>query len=121
MYKTHQDATLLPVKFSSPLYTVAGKSLPAVNISASKDKNGVVHLTMVNLDAKNNIPVKLNFEDLKWSNADGSILSSAKFTDYNSFDLPNKIKPAAFNGASKNGDQLQLTLPPLSVVAITLN
>ena len=121
MYKTHQDATLLPVKFSSPLYTVAGKSLSAVNISASKDKNGVVHLTMVNLDAKNNIPVKLNFEDLKWSKADGSILTSAKFTDYNSFDLPNKIKPAAFNGVSKNGDQLQLTLPPLSVVAITLN
>lgn len=121
MYKIHQEATLLPVKFTSPNYVVNNKSLPAVNISASKDKNGVVHLTLVNLDAKNSIPVKLNFEDLNWSKAFGTILTSAKFTDYNSFDQPNKIKPAAFNGASKNGDQLQLTLPPLSVVAITLN
>jgi len=121
MYKIHQEANLLPVKFTSPNYVVNNKSLSAVNISASKDKNGVVHLTMVNLDAKNNIPVKLNFEDLNWNKAVGTILTSAKFTDYNSFDQPNKIKPASFNGASKNGDQLQLTLPPLSVVSITLN
>ena len=40
MYAVHQDAQLIPVSFDSPKYTFNGESLPAVTISASKDKNG---------------------------------------------------------------------------------
>ena len=35
LYKVHQDARWLPVKFTSPDYTVGDQKIPAVNISAS--------------------------------------------------------------------------------------
>ena len=52
MYKVHQDAQYLPVNFVSPDYTVDGKSVPAINLSASKDKDGVTHISLVNIDPK---------------------------------------------------------------------
>jgi hypothetical protein len=39
--------------------------------------------------------------------------------DHNSFSEPNKIKPAAFNGATLKGDNLTVVLPPFSVVVLT--
>jgi alpha-N-arabinofuranosidase len=39
----------------------------------------------------------------------------------NTFDQPNKVKPAVFNGARKDGDELVVEMPPMSVVVLELN
>jgi alpha-N-arabinofuranosidase len=52
MYSVHQDAKLLPLTINSPLYTFNGETLPALSASASKDKNGFVHVSLVNIDSK---------------------------------------------------------------------
>ena len=43
-----------------------------------------------------------------------------KLQDYNSFDQPAKIQPAAFNGAKLSNNTLTVELPPYSVVVLTL-
>ena len=51
LYKVHQDAKLLPLQISAaPDYTVDGQKLPALNVSASLDSTGAVHISLVNLD-----------------------------------------------------------------------
>jgi alpha-N-arabinofuranosidase len=50
----------------------------------------------------------------------GQILTSAKFTDINTFDQPAKVKLAAFSGAKKDGNDLVVELPALSVVVLEL-
>ncbi|HRI80521.1 MAG TPA: alpha-L-arabinofuranosidase C-terminal domain-containing protein [Cyclobacteriaceae bacterium] len=40
--------------------------------------------------------------------------------DYNSFEAPDKIKPAAFNKAVLSGSSLKVTLPAHSVVVLEL-
>ncbi|HEX8016054.1 MAG TPA: alpha-L-arabinofuranosidase C-terminal domain-containing protein, partial [Flavobacterium sp.] len=52
MYSVHQDATLLPVKFTAPLYKLNGKSLPALSMSASKNSSGSVSISIVNIDSE---------------------------------------------------------------------
>ncbi len=52
MYAVHQDAKLIPLTFESPLYTFNDKSLPAINVSASKDAKGLTHISLVNVDSK---------------------------------------------------------------------
>jgi len=121
MYKVHQDAKLLPIKFSAPDYELNGKKIPAVNVSASKDANGVVHISLVNLDAKNDISLKADLSSLKWNGVSGEILTSANVTDINTFEKPNLIQLAKFDQASKNGNQLNVKLPAHSVVTLTLN
>ena len=60
MYKVHQDATRLPVRLASPDYEFDGKKIPALSVSASRDKAGVVHVSIVNAHAT--APVKLDCE-----------------------------------------------------------
>jgi alpha-L-arabinofuranosidase len=116
MYKVHMDAKLLPVKFTSPDYVLDGQSLPALNVSASQDANGVVHLTLVNIDPNKSI----TFNQVKWAAVTGQVLTSAKITDINTFDKPNTVVLQNFTGAKKQGDLLNIVLPPKSVVALEL-
>jgi alpha-N-arabinofuranosidase len=120
LYKYHQDATLLPVSFFSPDYKFGTESIPSVNATASKDKNGVIHITLVNIDPKNKISVNTSFNGATFKQAEGQVLTSTSFTDINTFENPNKVKPASFTDFKKNGNDLTVNLPPMSVTLITL-
>ena len=50
MYTVHQDATLLPSELQSADYEFGDKTIPAVSASASRDKDGKIHVTLCNLN-----------------------------------------------------------------------
>jgi alpha-N-arabinofuranosidase len=58
---------------------------------------------------------------LKWNKVTGQILTSANLTDINTFQQPNKVSIAGFNGAKKAGDKLVVDMPAKSVVTLELN
>lgn len=120
MYNVHQDAMLLPVKISAGDYVYNGEKLPAVSASASKDSAGIIHISLVNIDPKNTQKIDLNAGEEKINSVTGRILSSKKIQDYNSFDDPNKVTPAVFKGATVSSKSLSVTMPPASVVVLTL-
>lgn len=120
MYNVHQDATLLPLKVKGNDYILEGKKLPAVSASASKDKMGVIHVSLVNIDPLHSQKIILNFSGEKFTAATGKILTSKKLQDYNSFTEPNKITPAAFKEFALNKDAITVTLSPTSVVVLTI-
>lgn len=120
LFKVHMEAKQIPLKFSSPGYKVGNETVPAINASASIDAKGAVHITLVNVDAKQKISINTALNGLKWSKVTGRIVTSEKFTDHNSFDNPNKITARTFTGAKKSGNQLVAELPPLSVVELEL-
>ncbi|MGI4021363.1 MAG: alpha-N-arabinofuranosidase [Janthinobacterium lividum] len=120
LYQVHQDATLLPITIQSPDYVIDEVKVPAVNASASRDSSGVVHVSFVNLNATKKITVSTTLQSVDYKTVQGRMVTSAKYTDYNSFDQPGKIKTTVFNGAKKQGNQLVAELPPLSVVVLTL-
>ena len=119
LYKIHQDATLLPLQFTSPEYTFGNESIPAINASASKDSTGAVHITLVNLNSKKKITVNAALPT-STKKGEGEILTSKKFNDINTFDDPYKVKLATFSDFKANGKTLSVNLPPMSVVLITL-
>jgi len=120
MYNVHQNALMIPLSVTSNDYVFEGKNLKAVSASASKDKNGFVHISLVNLDAHNSQDVTIDLGNVSAQTTSGRILRSDKLQDYNSFNNPNKIKPAAFNGVNKNGNNLVVKMPPFSVVVLEL-
>jgi len=111
---------MIPLSVTSNDYVFEGKNLKAVSASASKDKNGFVHISLVNLDAHNSQDVTIDLGNVSAQTTSGRILRSDKLQDYNSFNNPNKIKPAAFNGVNKNGNNLVVKMPPFSVVVLEL-
>jgi len=119
LYKVHQNAKLVPIQFTSPDYVNGDQKIPALNISASKDSTGAVHISLVNVDASHPISIQTNI-DGNWKSVSGRILTSDRINDYNSFDQPNKVDIKTFNGAKLAGNKLTVDLPAKSVVVVEL-
>ena len=120
LFKVHQDAKLLPILLNSPQYSMGNEKIPSVNASASVDSNNVIHVTLVNLDPHHAINVSAQISNLSWKTVDGQVLTAAKFTAVNTFDAPHTVQPAKFNGAKKNGNNRNVSLPPQSVVLLEM-
>ena len=120
MYNVHQDAALIPADVNSNDYTSGDKKLKAISASASRDKNGAVHISITNIDAKNPQDVSIDLGGIQVKSITGRILRSGKLQDYNSFEDPNKIKPSVFNDAHLAAASVTLRVPAFSVVVLEL-
>ena len=120
MYKVHQNATSLPVEFSSPNYTVGGKSIPAVSVSASRDAAGAVHVSLVNCDPSKAITITCKLSGVSAKTVSGRILTAPAMDSHNTFEAPSVVQPAAFAGATLKGDSVEIVLPSKSVVVVEL-
>ncbi len=120
MFKIHQDAKWLPIQVNSPMYQSGTQKIPAINVSASKDSLGVVHLSLVNIDPNRAISIKTILQGITWKQMSASILTSANFTDINDFGKTAKLKPVEFKGTKQEGQNLSVTLPAKSIVVIEL-
>ena len=118
MYTVHHDAQLLPMTINSPLYTYNGQTLPALSASASKDKSGLVHVSLVNIDSKKENKIEIDIKELGVKNVTATILTSPKLQDHNSFDNPSKIKPTVYKGFEIKKGKLEITIPAFSVVVL---
>lgn len=120
MYNVHQDATLLPLTVKTSDYVLGNRKLPAVSVSASKDSLGLTHISLTNIDAHKEQQIAIDATGLNFKSVTGRILASQKLQDMNTFENPEKIKPAVFNGASLKGNTLSVKMPPFSVVVLEL-
>jgi len=120
MYNVHQDATLLPVSVKSDDYILGNEKIPAISVSASKDKNGLIHISLVNIDAEKARDISVDIHGSKFTSVTGRILVSAKIQDHNEFSNADKVKPVAFSEARITGKILSLKMPPASVVVLEL-
>lgn len=122
MYKVHQDATMLPIDLKSPLYSNKGRSMDAVSISASRDKDGKIHVSLVNLDPNNSIDVSCDLKGLasKAKVVSGNIVTADKIDSHNTFDNPNTVVLKEFKNATLKNEKLQVKMPAKSVVTVEI-
>ncbi len=121
MYKVHQDATMLPIDVQSPEISQGWRKLKSVSVSASKDKNGVIHVSLVNINPDNDVEISCDLRGTVNSKIDyGQIITGSEVGSYNTFDKPNNVVLADFKGASLKGGVLKLKLPAKSIVTIAV-
>lgn len=118
MYAVHHDARLIPLNFVSPLFIQNNRSLPAISASASKDSNGLVHVSLVNIDSKTAHQVALDLSSLGLSGLSGEILQGDKLDSHNTFDKPETVTPVPFSDFKMSKGKVTLTLPPFSVIVL---
>lgn len=119
LYRVHQNAKLIPIHFQSPDYVNGDQKIPALNISASKDSTGAMHISLVNIDASRPISLQSVLSE-KWNSVTGKIITSEKLTDINTFEQPLKVRDTIFNGAKLNGNKLIVDLPAKCIVVLEL-
>lgn len=120
MYKVHQGATLIPVELSAPEYKLEQAAVPSLSASASRDGEGRLHLSLVNLDPNRPAQITTTLTGSSVKSVKGEVLTAAAMNTMNTFDRPDTIKPAPFDGSKLQGAELTVNLPPKSVVVLEL-
>jgi alpha-N-arabinofuranosidase len=120
MYKVHQGATLIPLELTAPEYRVGQAVVPTLNASASRDKAGKLHVSIVNLDPNRAAQVSMRVTGATDKNITGRVLTAPAINTINTFDNPDAVRPAPFTGIQAVGDQVMLNLPSKSVVVLEI-
>ncbi len=95
--------------------------MPALSMSASRDDDGATHLSIVNAHAKEAIELACELKEVDATSVAGRILTAEELDAHNTFDEPERVKPANFDNVSLNDGKLTANIPPRSVVVLTLN
>jgi alpha-N-arabinofuranosidase len=121
MYKVHQGATSLPVALTTPDYASGDKKIPAVSASASRDKDGKIHVSFANCDPAKPISLACTLTGVTAKSVTGRVLTASAINSVNTFASPHAVEPAVFSNAKLEGGLLNVTLPARSVVVLELN
>lgn len=122
MYNVHQDATYLPIELNSKTMDVRdNRTIPLLSATASKNKEGVIHISLSNVHLTETQEVVIAIDELKKGNVTGEILVANSIDDHNTFDNPNKVAPKEFKGAKFSNGNLVVKLPAKSIVTLAIN
>ena len=120
MYKPFQGATSLPVAIKTGTYRYGKWSVPQVSASAARTTEGTIVVGLANLDPHRPARVSALLNGVRAGKVKGEILTAGAMDAHNTFDNPDTVHPAAFEGVSLAGGKLTGTLPPQSVVVLTV-
>ncbi|MBN2275144.1 MAG: alpha-N-arabinofuranosidase [Bacteroidales bacterium] len=121
LYKVHHDALLLPSDLTCDDYILDGENkLSALNGSASKDKNGVIHVSIVNIDTKNDMMLSVDLRGATVKSVSGKILTAPDIGTFNSFDDPDAVVTTDFNKAKITKEGISVKIPAKSIVVLEL-
>lgn len=118
MHSVHQDSKLLPCELQCADYVSGSERIPALTVSASRDKQERIHTTICNLNPK--APAQMNCEVLgiKPTRVSGRVLTASEMTAHNTFEKPDVVKPVSFDSVKLNGAGFSATLPAKSLVVL---
>ena len=120
MYAVHHDATLLPTDLTCADYGFSSEKIPGLSVSASRDKQGKIHVSLCNLNptAPAELTCLLQGADVK--TVSGRVLTAPRMQAHNTFESPETVKPSEFRAFNTMKNGLSVTLPERSVVVLEL-
>lgn len=120
MYTVHHDATLLPTDLTCADYAMGGDKVPGLSVSASRDKAGIIHVSLCNLNPNTAAEVTCELQGAKPQSVSGRVLTADAMQAHNTFDKPETVRPAAFKDCKLTEGGFTAKLPAKSVVVLEL-
>lgn len=93
--------------------------MPAVDVSAARGEDGRIYLSLVNFDPSRPATLTVNLDGADVGDASGRILSAEEMDAHNTFEEPEALTPAPFEGRA-SGEQIVFELPPKSTAVVAL-
>ncbi|HEY0865932.1 MAG TPA: alpha-N-arabinofuranosidase [Fimbriimonas sp.] len=114
MLKGHQGGTTLGLDFDVPTCEVAGISIPALSVSATRNRAGETLASFANLDIANDREIEF---EAQGSDPVGRLLASSSMLGHNTFDAPDAVSPRPLELRAEAG-RVRFELPRHSVATI---
>jgi alpha-N-arabinofuranosidase len=119
MYRVHHDATLIPLDVQAPAYGKAPEALPSIHASASRSRNGTLHLSIANLDPAHSANLSVAVEGRTPKTVQGRVLTASTINALNDFDHTS-VEPKALRGEVAGGT-VRVVLPAKSVAVLAVD
>lgn len=120
MYQAHQEALLLPHDLKSEEYVFGEDKIDALYASSSLAKDGKINVSLVNVHATKSMEVECELRGARPKKITGRILTASSFNSHNTFDNPNNVTAAEFNGVGIRNGMLHIKMPAKSIVVISV-
>ena len=121
MYNVHQNATYVPVEYKTGhIVSPSGRILPDISVTASRNAEGKLHVSIANPIVDKEQTLVLSFDDVRIKDVTGEVLAAETIQSYNDFGKKPAVAPKPFTAFKKNGKTLTVTVPAASVVTIAL-
>ncbi|SEO61242.1 alpha-N-arabinofuranosidase [Paenibacillus sp. OV219] len=129
MFKVHQDAEALDVDHRPASYTQGGESIPQTSVSATRDQEGRIHVSLCNLSHDEEAVVTIELRGLADGNGganggeqlpiSGRLLQGDTINAHNTIEEPQQVQPVELKNITRSADgRIQVTLPPASVAVL---
>ncbi len=119
MYKPFRGATHLPLELAAPAHISGDLTVPVLNASAARDPRGRLHVALVNLDPRAPVSAQVRVKGGTLGNVTGLVLTAAAMDAVNTFEQPEKVKPAAFDEARVRNGVLHVEIPAKSIIVLS--
>lgn len=120
MYKKHQGAKLLET-FMDGVETIGQGEykVPSISATVSKAENTSIHITLNHLSIEKEEKIELVFSELCPEQIEATILTGEKDA-YNTFEASETVKREVFNAYQVLKRKICLTIPPCSIISLTI-
>jgi alpha-N-arabinofuranosidase len=116
LYQAFTGATPYPATVSGPDYVQDDNKLPMVDVSAARNKDGKLVLSIVNTDPDHAVQVVTNLT----GSAHGRIITAIAMDAHNTFDNPNMVHPLPFASSTQDG-KMSFDMPAKGVAVVTMD
>ena len=120
LYKVHHDATRLPIDLEAPEYKRGDQAIPALSVSASRGGDGATSVSIVNTHPSDAMTLECELQGVDAAKVEARVLGADRLDAHNSFADPDRLQPAAFDGAELADGKLSVRVPAASVVVVRL-
>ena len=121
MYKVHFDALMLPTTVQSEDYTDGEYHVPSLSVSASKNKDGEINITVSNVTLDKDLQTAIALEGLEnFDIKKSDIITADEMNSFNDFGKDEEVNISKFEGVEKNGNIINVNIPSKSVMLISL-
>jgi alpha-L-arabinofuranosidase len=117
MYKGHQGAQRVAVAMDAPEYRLGEAAVPALDASASRNADGQVQVSLVNLDPHRAASVTLRGAS---GSITGRVLTAADMTAHNTFEHGSAVEPRGFTSSAQREGSPVVKVPAKSVVTLVV-
>ena len=120
MYKYHQDAELLDSTLETEIVGLEEENMvPNLSESVSIDADGVMNITMTNLDLEHAYPIETTILGKKVDSIEAQIVTQEMHAK-NTFEDPENVTVRPFGDVEKVHAGIRFTIPACSVLHIAL-
>ncbi len=120
MYKVHHNALHLPVTKQVNRHFAGADTLDVISASASR-KGNTIYVSLVNIHINQPQQVTIAIEGSTFKSVAGRVLKSKNPHDHNTFNEPDKVKPADFTDYKISGNRIDAVVPPAGIVVLQIN